>query len=648
MRLITMIAIYSLVASPLFAQNNLRPFDPDEMDCLIECEKMRHNDVRSALGSRALDNCDIVYHRCNWQVDPAVYQIAGSVTTYFVPYASQSSIEFDLSQSLTVDSVKFHGALLQFTHQSDDVVSIDLGTTISSGQLDSLTIFYGGTPPSSGFGSFIQSEHNGTPIIWTLSEPYGAKDWWPCKQGLTDKIDSLDVIVVTPQQYRVASNGLLVSELTTSGSKTYHWRHRYPIAAYLVCLAVTDYVAYSDFAVLDNYTVEVLNYVYPEGLSEAQDATGQVVEQMQLFDSLFVEYPFKEEKYGHAQFGWGGGMEHQTFTFMGGFNYELMAHELAHHWFGDAVTCGSWEDIWLNEGFATYLSGLCYEFLRPEWWMPFKEGRIASATGQPDGSVKCTDTTSVNRIFSSRLSYNKGAMVLHTLRWALGDSAFFSGCRNYLNDPQLSYGFARTPVFKQHMEQASGQNLTWFFNDWYEGEGFPSYQIAWSQDANGTVTLTVGQSQSHPSVDFYELPVPVGFSNGQNDTVIVFNHTFSGESFSATPGFQVSEVQFDPELRILSANNVSTNIDIIDLQEQRLSVFPNPAVDMVMVQFDSGHRSEGHITIHDMLGQLLYSQTVSISQGTNRYTMPLSTLISGAYTVGWAETGKKAMVVLQH
>ena len=116
--------------------------------------------------------------------------------------------------------------------------------------------------------------HEDTPILSTLSEPYGARDWWPCKQSLIDKIDSIDIVVSSPEQYRTASNGVLISDVVTNGKRTCHWQHRHPIATYLVAIAVTNYATYSETATLDDGTnVNILNYVYPENLADAQAQT---------------------------------------------------------------------------------------------------------------------------------------------------------------------------------------------------------------------------------------------------------------------------------------------------------------------------------------------------------------------------------------
>ncbi len=565
---------------------------------------------RSVL-SGAYDNYDLKYHRCEWEVDPAVYYIKGAITSYFKPTVTGfSQIEFDLSDSLHVDSVKYHNTLLSFSHLPADILQINLPGIISINTIDSITVYYEGFPPNTGFGAFIQSTHNGTPIIWTLSEPYGAKEWWPCKQSLTDKVDSVDIIVTTPQAYRVASNGLLLAEVQSGSNKVFHWKTKYPIAAYLVAIAITDYSFYSDFVPLPNGdSLEVLNYVYPENLSNAQSATPDIINIIKFFDSLTIVYPFANEKYGHAQFGWGGGMEHQTMTFLVNFGFSLMSHECAHQWFGDFVTCGRWQDIWLNEGFATYFEGLTEERFFPATWMGWKADAIASITSWPDGSVLCDDTTSVSRIFDGRLSYEKGGYLLHMLRWKLGDSLFFQSIKNYLNDPLLAGGYARTSNLISHLETTGGQNLTDFFNQWYYNQGFPSYHLYWGQSGN-TISLKVDQTTSHSSVSFFGMPIPVRFVGQNKDTTIVFDHQYSGQNFAATINFPIISVQFDPELWILSANNTVTGISEYSSIDNQVVVYPNPAKDVINILSLNNANPVEYIEITDVSGRVVLKSDV--------------------------------------
>ena len=533
-----------------------------------------------------------------WQVDPAVYYISGTVTFHFeVADAGFQQVLLDLSDSMTVNQVLYHGSNIPFVRPGDHVLQIDLPSVVNVGELDSVTITYEGAPYTGGFGSFVSSTHDNTPVLWTLSEPYGAKDWWVCKQDLNDKMDSIDIFVTCPSAYRVGSNGLLQSENVVAGQTTYHWKHRYPIVTYLVAFAVTNYAVFSDYVHYSNGdSLLVLNYVYPENLATAEVQVESTIEQVELYDSLFGIYPFFNEKYGHAQFSWGGGMEHQTMSFMVNFSYDLQAHELAHQWFGNKVTCGSWQDIWLNEGFATYLTGLCQEnLLTPQDWYNWKEGKILSVTSQPGGATYVTDTSSVWNIFSGRLSYNKGSYILHMLRWKIGDSAFFQACTNYLDDPDLAYGFARTDNLKDHLEATSGLDLTEFLNDWLYGQGYPSYYLGWQQ-SNDTISFVLEQTTSDPSVSFFEMPVPVYFYGENQDTIIVFEHTSSGQNFEITLPFEVEIVSIDPDLWLLSADNevenVSNSISKIPSSFPKLNISPNPVVYELKIKGDGAPLSD--------------------------------------------------------
>lgn len=564
-------------------------------------------------------NYDVTYHRLEFTVDPSTTLLNGVVTTHFIAKENMTEVTFDLSDNMIVSQVVQNGNALSFTQNSNDELVITLFETLNLGETGIVEITYSGNPISSGFGSYEQNTHNGDPIIWTLSEPYGAKGWWPCKQDLNDKIDSIDVYITTPQfnpsneEYVAVSNGLEQSQTVNGPNKTTHFKHLYPIPAYLIAIAVTNYEVYTHTVPNNGNPFDIVNYVYPESLISAQSSTPITVDIMNLYSSLFEEYPFSDEKYGHAQFGWGGGMEHTTVSFMGSFGRNLIAHELAHQWFGNKITCGSWKDIWLNEGFATYLSGLTIENLDENSdFIIWKQQRTNSITSLPNGAVYLTDTdtTNVNRIFSGRLSYDKGSMVLHMLRKKLGDVVFFQGLQNYLSDVNHAYGYAKTEDFIAIMETTSGQDLTEFFNDWLYNQGYPSYNILWHQAGNQLYT-TVSQTQSDPSVSFFEAPLPIKVYGTMGEELdIIFDNTTDDEAFSNTVNFTISSIEFDPEADIISKNNSITLGDQPTEFAKSLLVFPNPTSTTITIH-KPDHLEVNEIRIFNTIGQLLHQQNWS-------------------------------------
>lgn len=577
------------------------------------------------------DNIDVTYYNCYWNIDPSQNFISGNVQINFKSVSSSiDTLYFDLSNSLVCDSIYFHQQTISFLHQNNQLFIPTQGVL----SIDSIAIYYHGIPSTSGFGSFKQGTHQGSPIIWTLSQPYGASDWWPCKNTLNDKADSIDVLIDVPSDMVAVSNGVLLSQQQNGTKKIYHWKHQFPVATYLIAFAVTNYSLIEFNVPFDTTNTVIQNYVYPEDSTLASSQALNIIPTMQLFDSLFGVYPFYKEKYGQAQFGWGGGMEHQTISFLNNFGNELVAHELAHHWFGDKVTCNSWEDIWLNEGFATYLSGLPYEYYYPSnYWLQFKKGKINSVTSLKWGSVKCTDTTSVGRIFNSRLTYNKGAMILHQLRFVIGDQAFFTALRNYLNDSSLAFKNASTSNLKYHFESASGVNLDDYFNSWYEGQGYPSYKIVWSQ-LNNQISLNCSQTTSDSSVSFFKLPVPIQLVGATKDTIIILDNTFNYQNFALDISFKVDTIIINPNADIITAQSVARSQKQENISQFYFSVIPNPANDVININFNQ-LQNNFELQLLDMNGKLVVNQKYQEAQFIQ---IPASSINAGVYFI--KATGK--------
>lgn len=529
-------------------------------------------------------NYDLQYQRMDLSLNPANYNVSGSVTSHFKPNQAMTSIYFDLSNTLTVSSVQYHGVNLTFQQLATKEVKIDFQNPISANVLDSLTINYSGAP-STALNAFSTGTQAGTPVMATLSEPYGAQDWFPTKQSLNDKIERFDIKITAPSQYNVASNGTLMSETTLPGSlKRTFWRTQYPTAAYLIAISITNFTKLTD--VIGTPPFPYINYVYPSTAADPSSMSNieWTKQAMTTFETYFGPYPFRNEKYGHMQFMYGGGMEHQTMSSMGGWDKGLIAHELAHQWFGDKVTCGAWNDIWLNEGFATFGQHVAYEklIMTNTQFMNYLIGERDYITSQPGGSVYVADANlgSVGTIFSGRLSYSKGAYVLRMMKWILGETTFYDMIKDYHARPNLAYKYAVTSDFKNSVLTSTGKDFTEFFNDWIYGQGYPIYDIRWKQTGN-TLSFKAAQTQSHASVGFFEMPLPIKV-NGTAGQVAYFalNNTVNNQYFTETVSFPVASVEFNYEYQILEKNSTviqdsSLGIEEIDLGN--FGLYPNPA-----------------------------------------------------------------------
>ncbi|CAN5304226.1 M1 family aminopeptidase [soil metagenome] len=577
----------------------------------------------------ASDNYDVTYYRCEWSVDPAVRFIKGKVTVVFKITKTASSISLDLMNGLTVDSVKQRNNTVLFIHQ-DNVININISSALNTP--DSISIFYQGVPPNTGFGSFIQTVHAGVPVMWTLSEPYGSRDWWPCKNGLDDKADSIDIYIQHPSVYTAASNGLLQEKTNVVDQTITHWKHRYQIASYLICFAVTNYAEFSNTVALSTGNLLMQTFCYPENLPAFQQNTPMVLNQLKFYDNTFGPYPFAKEKYGHVQFSWGGGMEHQTSTFIIRPDEGLMAHELAHQWFGDKVTCASWRHIWLNEGFATHLASMYMETQYPQTTIATRKSEIANITSSIGGSVWVDDTTNVSRIFSSRLSYTKGSHLMYMLRAILGDDIFLKGLKMYLNDPKLAFGYALTEDLQRNLEAASGRDLTYFFQQWFYGQGYPSYKVEWANASGNYVKIKMNQITSHPSVSFFQLPVTLLFKNATQQKAVVVDNKANGEVFYRNIGFKADTVIVDPEAWLITANNVSTKQADIFSDENSLSVYPNPVSDKIFIEISNYGSGIIAAQLFAADGKLVYSNNFSVS-AYDFFQIPVQNLLKGNYII---------------
>ncbi len=587
----------------------------------------------NGLMSGASSNYDVQYYNCNWSIDPNVKYITGVVANTFRAVTATNTIILDLSKQLTVDSVVYNNTKIGYTHNTNNTLLLNFGTTLAANSIHKVTVYYKGVPDTNGFGSFSKGEHNGVPVLWTLSEPYGAKDWWPCKDNLTDKADSVRITITCPAIYRSSSNGVIVSDVITGASRTTTYIHRYPITSYLVAMACTNYAVSTVPYTYNGVTMPIETWAYPENAGWFAGENYGVIKALDWFNLHYGPYPFMQEKYAQTQCSFGGGMEHQTNSFVVGPYHLLQAHELAHQWFGDKTTCGSWQHIWVNEGFASFSHWFYYATHDMPTYLGIRYEMHDDVTSDSTGSVYVDDTTSVSRIFDYRLSYEKGAYVLHMLRGILGDATIFNCIKNYSNDPATKYGYATTQDVLRVFEQTSGKQLKEFFKDWIYGQGWPSYHVQWYKNKNGFINLKVNQSQSHPSVSFYEMPIRVQFKNATQDSTIIIDVQQQGQLYATKLNFTPDTVLVDPEMWVLSKHNTQQKL-IAPANANNITVTPNPAgTSSWYVTITNPSATTYSAMLYTSTGQLISNATIRTVGGDVRQAITNNTLAKGVYII---------------
>ncbi len=456
---------------------------------------------------------------------PASSSVAGTVTVRAsVTGASISKLELDLSSVLTVDGATAAGAPTTWT-RSADLLTVDLPRAYLTGETIEVGVTYHGNPTASGYFGFPTV--NGRQLIWSLSEAYGARTWWPCKDQPADKADSVDVHFTVPLGLSTVSNGTLLSTSSNATTTTTHWRERHPITTYLVSIASYPYTLTTDTyrpTPADSMPLRFWNY--PESVAGYAAVQAKVKNMLAAYATRFGEYPFFSEKYGHAQFQFGGGMEHQTVTSLGSSNEYVVAHELMHQWWGDMITCRDFGHIWLNEGFATYGEALWAE---SQGGVAAYKADIAANAFYGPGRIYVDDATNESRVFDSNLSYNKGSWVLHMLRHVLGDSTFFHAMRRYRAD--MEYRSATTEDFRASVEAESGRDLQKFFDQWIYGEYFPRYAATWTSApvfGGYDVTVTLLQTQAW---QLFTMPVDLTVSWTGGEQTFVVQDSLASQTF---------------------------------------------------------------------------------------------------------------------
>lgn len=533
-RIICLLLALLVLPFSLSAQNGGESIANQSRREFIEKHARHHKLATAQFDLQAIEAArqpiDVSHYRLQINLTPEPAAISGTVTISGETVAAVSEINIDANDNLTIDSVTMNDEPREFTRKKR-LVTLNFSNPLAAATAFTITVRYHGAPIISnelGGGMFV-TRHGpeGAIVMASLSEPFAARAWWPCVDDPTDKA-TVEIEATVPEGFTVASNGVLEKTGTKAGgSVTYFWRSRYQTATYLVSIATTNYVKFEDtYSSLDGTKqVPIVYYVYPEHESRARENFSVTVDAMKIFAELFGEYPFLDEKYGMAEFPWRGAMEHQTISSMGepvvssrnGFAQYIVAHELAHHWWGDSVTMTTWNDIWLNEGFASYAEVLFDEFhygSDPGDFM--RETDDGKVLGRLGGTVYAENAD--NPFDDAEAIYDKGAWVLHMLRRVMGDEKFFGALKDY--GRRFASSNASTEDFQQVCEHHYDGSLEWFFQQWIYAPGRPSYKVSLEvgqADSEGfyDVTVTIKQKQTHAiqgrSQSVYIMPLDVKF-----------------------------------------------------------------------------------------------------------------------------------------
>ena len=482
--------------------------------------------------------------------DTTAQTLVGSVTIRVtVVNGSISTLVLDLDAALAVNAVGL--AATGWSH-AGDLLTLNLDRSYNTAEDLTVRVDYSGTPdPAHGAFGFETAESK--PLIWSLSEPFGARTWFPIKDTPSDKVDSASIKFTVPVPMKAISNGTLDQVVDLGSKRRFEWFEHYPIAIYLISITAHDYTEQSLPINTVAGPLDLTNWSYAGSSAAAASALSLTETMMLAFEQDFGAYPFMDEKYGQVEFNWGGGMEHQTITSLCCWAAPgLVAHELGHQWFGDQVTCNSFTEIWVNEGFATYSEAL---------WKEASAGieayrdemRAARYLGPGTIRVPEADLDNTARIFDSGLSYNKASWVPHMLRWVMGDTDFFLFLKAYTSDPVLSYGTASTADVQRVAEDISGLDLQAFFDQWVDTPWYPTYALDWDavpSTGGWSITLQLTQLQTHR---IYSMPVPVRITTTAGTVDVTIASSQAVDTLVLELADQPVSVALDPDDWVLHA-----------------------------------------------------------------------------------------------
>ena len=590
--------------------------------------------------SKYLFNYDIKFYALNINIDAKKPTVSGNVQLWMKPIPLKDTFAFELNDIMSIDSILINNKKLnKFTRSKGNVIFSHPSQPKTS--MLKVNVFYHGTVQTGGFFSGVSTQYNETWekwVTWTLSEPFAAKDWFPVKQDLQDKADSAWIFLTTDSNYMAGSEGLLTQTVNLpNGKKRYEWKTSYPIDYYLISFAVADYMQYNiyqkdtDFS-RDSLLIQNLIYNSNQYLAQNKSKIKSTKGMITLYNKLFGKYPFQKEKYGHSLTELSGGMEHQTMTTLGSFNFDLVAHELGHQWFGDNVTCSTWSDIWINEGFATYSNYLAENYLKGKTnGTQFIIQRQKSAL-KSNGSVYIPENQIYPgnewRIFNGALSYDKGACIIHMLRHEINnDTLFFNILKAFQNKYKGST--ATGEDFKNITDSITQKDFDYFFKQWYYGKGYPVYEIVWKQKKD-TIEIKSIQTSTLKKPALFKMWIDYQINFTDNtDTLLRLHQTDTIQIFKIKSHKKIKNIIVDPNHWTLQKIALLTTSVKSNKSHNKEIIIPNPIQNNLIIYFKDDINKNKEINIYNIKGQQIIRKKSTVT----KVNIPFYSLPKGIYIV---------------
>lgn len=587
---------------------------------------------------------DVKFYDLSFDIDVENKYLEAEAICHFDVLISQDTFYLDLVNELKVTTVFEESKALNY-FQADNKLGFVFSERPSKNELKKVKIIYAGNFQKTGNGGIekgliFETHGNDEPVIATLSTPFLAHYWFPCKDDISDKADSVFIDITIPndtinnQALTTVSNGKLIHEINLrNDKKLFRWQHRYPIASCYVFFAVSNYKIFQK-TYKDKFGNEfpLRFYSFPEDYETSLLQVENVEKALDFFTDLYGVYPFAKEGFGLAQIGFYSGIETQTCPIVESISdrrlYTLI-HELSHAWFANSVTAKTWQDAWLHEGFATYSEALFLEKSRG------RKGYLRAINQFEHleaGSIFAEQTDNPFEVFSG-IVYNKGAYVLHSLRGFVGDEDFFKILKNYYETYQ--YKNVSTNDFKEICELISGKNLETFFNQWVYGTGHPQYVYSYYQNPKTLdIILNIRQAQVVKTKTVYDAPIQLYLDFAYRDSVMTIENSEVFQKYTIPSTQKLLNLEIDPNNWILKEVLIKKEIlEVSNNAIYEVEIIPNLSGRKIDLTLKSAKRQPATFKLNDAYGTTKMSKTIRTA-GTSMLTVEIPRNIEGGhYTI---------------